>query len=272
MLGPFTFREGWHRTRWARQSFANGALRLLCNDDPLSTALMKRELTVFAAPISNAGLPELPTSTHDIVIVHGMPLIRLGLHSTINNASALDSYRIFAFTTLVQAKTNITNAVAGDVIILDGDAWSSLTSPLNSTAFESIRARGPSLAIIAPCSQLEIDSSKACRLSGSIALEAELEEIVFMIEDLAANSSSIAGQPIPSDKQTRLSSLSCRQFEILELMADGFTNKQVAHVGGMSEASVKYHVTRILKKLGCSRRAQAVVLFMASCAAAKLND
>jgi DNA-binding NarL/FixJ family response regulator len=51
-----------------------------------------------------------------------------------------------------------------------------------------------------------------------------------------------------------LARLSRRQFEILELMTGGLLNKQIAGQLGVSEATVKAHVSSILVKLNCSRR------------------
>jgi DNA-binding NarL/FixJ family response regulator len=53
--------------------------------------------------------------------------------------------------------------------------------------------------------------------------------------------------------------LSPREREILELMARGMTNVQIAQALWLSEATVKTHVSRVLRKLGASDRTQAVV-------------
>jgi DNA-binding NarL/FixJ family response regulator len=53
--------------------------------------------------------------------------------------------------------------------------------------------------------------------------------------------------------------LSPREREVLELMARGMTNVQIARALWLSEATVKTHVSRVLRKLGTSDRTQAVV-------------
>lgn len=55
-----------------------------------------------------------------------------------------------------------------------------------------------------------------------------------------------------------------REKEVLRLIAAGLSNKQVAHTLNISEATVKFHVTSILNKLGASNRAQAVNIAMAN--------
>jgi DNA-binding NarL/FixJ family response regulator len=53
--------------------------------------------------------------------------------------------------------------------------------------------------------------------------------------------------------------LSGREMEILELIAQGKSNKQIAHVLVLSDQTVKNHITSILRKLAVNDRTQAVV-------------
>jgi DNA-binding NarL/FixJ family response regulator len=58
----------------------------------------------------------------------------------------------------------------------------------------------------------------------------------------------------------RLSTLSPRETEVLDLVAEGLSNASIAQRLRMTEASVKTHVSRILAKLGCENRVQAALL------------
>lgn len=55
------------------------------------------------------------------------------------------------------------------------------------------------------------------------------------------------------------SDLSAREREVLQLMAGGNSNKQIASVLGITEATVKSHVSTILQRLDVQDRTQAVV-------------
>lgn len=56
-----------------------------------------------------------------------------------------------------------------------------------------------------------------------------------------------------------LSSLTSRELEILQLIADGLSNKLIARELGISDATVKVHVKHLLKKLGMRSRVEAAV-------------
>lgn len=57
----------------------------------------------------------------------------------------------------------------------------------------------------------------------------------------------------------QLSSLTPQQFKIMVMLTEGLLNKQIAYELSVSEATVKAHVTAILRKLGVYSRTQAVI-------------
>ncbi|MFG3200071.1 response regulator [Streptomyces sp. NPDC048208] len=57
-----------------------------------------------------------------------------------------------------------------------------------------------------------------------------------------------------------LASLSPREREILALIGDGLTNREIGKRLYLSEKTVKNHISRLLAKLGVQRRVQAAVL------------
>ena len=66
-----------------------------------------------------------------------------------------------------------------------------------------------------------------------------------------------ARDPRPSDL---LGSLTTREREVLGLVAEGRTNKEIARHLAVSPATIKAHVERIIAKLGVADRTQAAVL------------
>lgn len=57
----------------------------------------------------------------------------------------------------------------------------------------------------------------------------------------------------------KVASLTPQQFRVLDMLADGLLNKQIAAELEVSEATVKAHVTAIFRKLGVRSRTQAAV-------------
>jgi two-component system, NarL family, nitrate/nitrite response regulator NarL len=73
-----------------------------------------------------------------------------------------------------------------------------------------------------------------------------------------------ASQPEPAAPADPLAALSPREREIVRLVANGLSNKEIARSLDISEATVKIHVQHLLRKLNLKSRVQAAV-FAAGC-------
>jgi DNA-binding NarL/FixJ family response regulator len=60
------------------------------------------------------------------------------------------------------------------------------------------------------------------------------------------------------DDEPSVELLTPREIEVLELVAEGFSNKAVAGRLGISDQTVKFHLTSITGKLGAANRTDAV--------------
>lgn len=70
----------------------------------------------------------------------------------------------------------------------------------------------------------------------------------------------IERDPEISDLIRRLQMLTPQQTRVLGMLAEGLLNKQIAYELGVSEATIKAHVSAVLQKLGVDSRTQAVIL------------
>jgi DNA-binding NarL/FixJ family response regulator len=61
------------------------------------------------------------------------------------------------------------------------------------------------------------------------------------------------------DAERLVEELTPRELEVLQLLADGLTNKAIGQQLGISDHTVKFHVNAILGKLGAQSRTEAVV-------------
>ncbi len=99
---------------------------------------------------------------------------------------------------------------------------------------------------------------------GILSREASAETIVSALravtEGLAVFDPNFALLPSRSQPTTPLTEeLTPREREVLQLLAEGQSNKEIARRLGISEHTVKFHVNAILGKLNAQSRTEAVV-------------
>src|SRR5260221_5666298 len=70
---------------------------------------------------------------------------------------------------------------------------------------------------------------------------------------------SSADDPDMTRLRDRLVTLTPQQVRVLMMLSEGLLNKQIAYELGVSEATIKAHVSAILQKLGVESRTQAVI-------------
>ena len=58
----------------------------------------------------------------------------------------------------------------------------------------------------------------------------------------------------------QLAALTPQQFRVMTMIAEGLLNKQIAWELGVSEATVKAHMTAIMRKLGVNNRTQVALI------------
>jgi DNA-binding NarL/FixJ family response regulator len=108
--------------------------------------------------------------------------------------------------------------------------------------------------------------------SGFLLKRTRPEELVAALHTIAAGdallSPSVTGrviermaqQPAPDDsRDARLDELTAREREVLDLMARGLSNGEIADLLVIGESTVKTHVKRVLAKVDARDRVQAVI-------------
>jgi pimeloyl-ACP methyl ester carboxylesterase/DNA-binding CsgD family transcriptional regulator len=68
------------------------------------------------------------------------------------------------------------------------------------------------------------------------------------------------GEPVETPAESDLAALSAREREILDCIARGMINAEIAKTTGISEKTVRNHITAIFSKLAVEHRSQAIVL------------
>jgi DNA-binding NarL/FixJ family response regulator len=131
----------------------------------------------------------------------------------------------------------------------------------------------PVLALVAIGQTLDAIRAGA---KGAIRRDSKPAAIAAAIEALhqgvtVVDTASLSSAPTPQRTQTPVNgieiptraaeneTLTKRENEVLVLMADGLSNKQIAGKLNISEHTAKFHVNSILQKMNAQKRVEAVV-------------
>jgi DNA-binding NarL/FixJ family response regulator len=163
-----------------------------------------------------------------------------------------------------------------DVILVDLDGQAEVLLPLA----RKVRQRSPSIGIIMLSSNtndsqlfLAMKAQAAAYLDKNVAADALVGAVRRVARGEHPINEFITARPRLAEKvlkqfqefMTRremsalISPLTSRESFVLELMARGLSNKQIANQIGSSEQTIKNHVTSILRKLDANARTEAVV-------------
>ena len=138
-----------------------------------------------------------------------------------------------------------------------------------------LTAQGPAVTRVVVLTTYDVDSHVYDALragaSGFLLKNAPPEELVQAIRVVASGGALLdpavtrrvieefARSPAPGPVPPEVAALTEREREVLELVAQGLSNAELAATLVVSEATVKTHVARMLAKLGLRDRVQAVV-------------
>ncbi len=136
-----------------------------------------------------------------------------------------------------------------DVILLQLRADEDATTMLRAL-------EGYSVIVLTSNSAVELIRAGA---GGILPLDASAEQIGIAIQAAAAGLGVFLQESIETWKSPATPSvLTARETEVLNMIAEGLANKEIAWRLGISDHTVKFHVSALLGKLGVSSRAEAV--------------
>jgi len=192
-----------------------------------------------------------------LVVIHPIPVVRRGVIGLLSDAQLCEGSALTSFESLAQAAPTLATLGAGDVVILAGEDCSVLER-------DKMFPHGVAVAAIGTCDSNAQRAFEAGKIDAALSATVSAEDLIRTVMLLASGGRALPKR-IPQPRLPGgLGRLSQRQFEILELMTRGLLNKQIAWELGLTEGTVKSHVSAILEKLGCNRRTQAITAFMTS--------
>lgn len=193
------------------------------------------------------------------------PLFRDALLSVIH--SRLQDVEISQSATFDETLSEIADKPDLDLLILDLN----MPGSYDLYGLISIRERYPMVpvAIVSAHESLEIVSRAighgAC---GYIPKSLSIDDISEALNAIIGGDLWVPEKfrgkldDLPHDEKSiaeKISELTPQQYRVLHFIREGWLNKQIAHELGVTEATIKAHVTVILRKLSVSNRTQAVV-------------
>ena len=207
------------------------------------------------------GTIEVAGNASSIIVVHSAPLVRLGVVSALRIHASLNGQTIRHGARLADVEDDILQA-RGGMLICDANAWTALEKDPNGLR-ERVRDHKTALLLIANTDAGAHRLLQLRGVSGVVMPDCEASDLEQAVAEIADGRTWFKTESRLSPP-TGMAKLSCRQVEILELMTRGLLNKQIAWELGVTEGTVKSHVSAILEKLGCDRRTQAIAAFLQS--------
>jgi two-component system nitrate/nitrite response regulator NarL len=200
-----------------------------------------------------------------VVVISDIRIYREGLARSLGDA---ESIAVAGTASAADEAMRLITAGKVDTALLD------MTGDDSLALVRSIAALAPHVKIVAlamPDGDRHVIAGAEAGVAGYVTREASLDELVATVQSVA-NGEMPCSARVAAALARRLASvvsaraadpsgeLTAREREVLQLMGDGHSNKEIAQRLCIEVATVKNHVHNILGKLQVVRRGQAVAL------------
>ena len=233
----------------------------------------------YTGPERRRGGPDrrMPGEKTRILLVDDHALFRVGMRNILEREG---DFVIVAEADDSRSATDLAIETSPDIILMD----LSLPSPGGIETTSRIKRELPSTGIIVLAVSEDEDSLFDAIKAGAAAFilkdvgPDDLVTIIrrvssgeYLINDKVFAKPAVASRVLKEFRELAVyvqeaapifAPLSPREVEILDNIAQGMTNKQVAYALSISEQTVKNHMSSILRKLSVNDRTQAVVYAM----------
>jgi DNA-binding NarL/FixJ family response regulator len=212
-----------------------------------------------------------------ILIVDDHALFRVGIANILGKERDLD---VVGEAAEGRSALEMAGLTSPNIVLMD----LSLPAPGGLETTQRIRREFPAVAVIVMAQDEDEESLFASIKAGAAAFvikDISPEDLIhvirrvsqgeFLINDKVFSKPAVASRVLKEfrelavygqEAQPIFAPLSPREVEILDNIAQGMTNKQVAYALSISEQTVKNHMSSILRKLAVNDRTQAVVYAM----------
>jgi len=193
----------------------------------------------------------------NFLIADDHPMVRDALASAL--AQAFPGAAIATAQALAEVEAALEANPETDAVLLDLD----MPGMDGLTGLGLLRANHPIVPIIVVSAARDPGIARRTHDLGASAYidkSSSLEEIARTVRAVLDGEVLVPPEAAAGDSfAQRANQLTPQQWRVLSLMVQGDQNKVIAHKLGVGEATVKAHVTVILRKLGVRSRTQAVI-------------
>jgi DNA-binding NarL/FixJ family response regulator len=204
------------------------------------------------------------TQSYRVLIADDHPLFRGALREAVNGL--FDRVEIAEAGTFEQVVERLETGGEVDLILLDLQ----MPGVRGFSGLMYLRAQYPSLPVVVVSANDDPAVIRRCMEFGAsgfipktLGIDSLRQAVIRVLQgevwtppdvDLTRQSDAETAAMI-----ARLATLTPQQVRVLMMLSGGLLNKQIAYELGVSEATVKAHVSAILQKLGVESRTQAVI-------------
>jgi len=202
-----------------------------------------------------------------ILIVDDHPLFRAALKGAVGGACT--NCRFFEADSVAGLLDALERHPHMDLLLLDLN----LPGAFGFCALAHLRGSHPELPVIVVSAMDDVRTVRqalAFGAQGFLSKSADASTIAHNIssvlrgEEISPAASSATTAPAADiaalDFAQRMAELTTQQFRVFGMLCAGQRNKEIAYALDITEATVKAHMTAILRKLGAANRTQAVLL------------
>lgn len=202
---------------------------------------------------------------HKFVIADDHPLFRGALKQALGGIDNVGT--ILEAGDFETAKALVAGSEDIDLILLDL-SMPGVSGLSGLIALRGLHASMPMVVVSAHDDPQTIRRALAIGASGFISKSASMDHIRAAIATVLDGGVAlpegidlgVEQDPEMLSMIRRMKSLTPQQTRVLGMLSEGLLNKQIAYELGVSEATVKAHVSAILQKLDVDSRTQAVIL------------
>jgi DNA-binding NarL/FixJ family response regulator len=198
-----------------------------------------------------------------IIIADDHPLMRAALKEAIS--AQLGTAEIVEASSVAQLADLLGSRTPVDVVLLD----LRMPDARGFAALVGVRAQFPSVPVIVISATEDagtVDRAMLLGASGYILKSSPIDTVGDTIRTVLGGGIARPAQSAQPDRDDdvaqfrKLRALTPQQVNVLVMIAEGLSNKVAAQRLGITESTVKAHITSILLKLGLQRRTQAALL------------